>query len=224
MINKDTTICCSFSQNPTNKGCEYFNTLFAEHQINWIYKAFKVENIRDAVKAMKTLGFRGAGISMPFKTECLHAVDEMSEEVKTIWAANTIVNDNGKLTAYNTDWFAAHDLLGMQPVRPDEVIIFGTGGFAKAVAYACKQRHLPYQMWSRNQFEDLFNLRNTCVFNCTPVTDLHLRIDKSNTFLDCIIGTKTGNYLAERQARMQFLLYIKGFKYDYQKEKTHEVS
>lgn len=224
MINKDTTICCSFSRNPTNKGCEFFNKLFADHQMNWIYKSFKVENIAHAIQAMRTLNIRGAGISMPFKNSVLHYVDEMSEEVKTIWAANTIVNDNGKLTAHNTDWYAAYDLLGMQPIKPNEVIIFGTGGFAKAVSYACTQRNLPFQMWSRNQFEDLFNLRNTCVFNCTPVTDLQDRIDKSNMFLDCIVGTKTGNHLAERQARMQFILYTAGFKYDYQKEKTDEVS
>jgi shikimate dehydrogenase len=163
MINKDTTICCSFSQNPTNKGCEFFNKRFTERKMNWAYKAFKIENIRDAVQSMRTLGFRGAGVSMPFKTECLHAVDDMSEEVKTIWAANTIVNDNGELTAYNTDWLAARTLIDNYLRRLNKIetiMIYGTGGLSKAVQYACKSMGISCVVFTRGEIEKLFDESN----------------------------------------------------------------
>jgi shikimate dehydrogenase len=56
----------------------------------------------------------------------------MSEEVKTIWAANTIVNDNGELTAYNTDWLAARTLIDNYLRRLNKIetiMIYGTGGY-----------------------------------------------------------------------------------------------
>ena len=36
LINKDTKIFCSFSSNPGNNGCEFFNTKFQENNINAI--------------------------------------------------------------------------------------------------------------------------------------------------------------------------------------------
>lgn len=214
-MNKDTTICCSFSQNPTNKGCEFFNTRFEERKMNWAYKAFKIDNIEHALQAMRTLNIRGAGVSMPFKTECWLYADELSEEVKEIGAANTIVNDGGKLTAYNTDWLAAHEYIDVLFERNDtskSLIIFGTGGFSKAVQYACKKFGIPAEVWGRNRLEDLFNIKNQIIFNCTPVSDLYERIDLSNTFIDCIIGTGSGDRLASIQAYHQWNLYTKGYE------------
>lgn len=212
-MNKDTTICCSFSSNPTNKGCEFFNTRFEERKMNWAYKAFKIDNIEHALQAMRTLNFRGAGVSMPFKTECLRYVDNIPEEVKEIGAANTIVNDAGKLTAYNTDWLAARSFISKHVmIKHKEIIIFGNGGLAKAVQYACKQLGFQSQTWTRNKFDDLFNLRESCIFNCTPVPHLDQRISRDNFFIDCIIGTKSGNELASRQAEHQWNLYTKGYE------------
>ena len=39
LINKDTKIYCSFSSNPGNNGCIYFNTKFQQNNINAIYKS-----------------------------------------------------------------------------------------------------------------------------------------------------------------------------------------
>ena len=50
---------------------------------------------------------------MPFKVEVLNYVDELSKEVKYIGAANTIINNNGHLKAYNTDWVGAYNYLNM---------------------------------------------------------------------------------------------------------------
>ena len=71
MINKDTKIYGSFSNNPGNNGCKFFNSKFRENNINAIYKSFYSNNIKDSINAVKTLGIRGCAISMPFNTDWL---------------------------------------------------------------------------------------------------------------------------------------------------------
>ena len=97
LINKDTKIYCSFSSNPGNNGCKFFNNKFQSHNINAIYKSFYSNNIKNSINAVKSLDIKGFAISMPFKVEVLNYVDEVSKEVKYIGAANTVINNNGYL-------------------------------------------------------------------------------------------------------------------------------
>jgi shikimate 5-dehydrogenase len=76
LINKNTKIYCSFSSNPGNNGCVFFNKKFQENNIDAIYKSFYSDNIKKSVEAVKTLGISGFAISMPFKTEILKHVDK----------------------------------------------------------------------------------------------------------------------------------------------------
>ena len=46
IINKDTKIYGSFSSNPGNNGCTFFNNKFQENNINAIYKSFYSDNIK----------------------------------------------------------------------------------------------------------------------------------------------------------------------------------
>lgn len=213
-MNKDTIICCSFSATPGNRGCSYFNARFEGRGLNWAYKSFKVDDIGRALDAMRTLAFRGAGISMPFKVGCLEYVDDLSFEVTKIGAANTIVNDEGKLTAYNTDYLAAYDMirdrnLGRYPMP----VIFGNGGLSKSVQYAFDEEEMPFRVMTRSDFNELSTLRDTCVFNCTPVEDLKTILDSSIEFIDCLTGTPTGDEFAERQSAEQFELYTEILKW-----------
>ena len=47
MINKDTEIYCSFSSNPGNNGCVFFNKVFKKKNIDAIYKSFYSNDIND---------------------------------------------------------------------------------------------------------------------------------------------------------------------------------
>ena len=59
MINKDTEIYCSFAKKAGNTGCQMMNTAFYYYGLNKIYKSFSVDNIEDAVKAVRTLDIKG---------------------------------------------------------------------------------------------------------------------------------------------------------------------
>ena len=111
-INKDTEIYCSFAETAGNTGCQMMNTAFHYYGLNKIYKSFSVKSIEDAVNAVKVLDIKGFAITMPYKIDVLNYVDDMSDDVKEIGAANTVLNfNNGFLHAYNTDAYAATTLL-----------------------------------------------------------------------------------------------------------------
>ena len=134
-INKDTEIYCSFAKEAGNTGCQMMNTAFYYYGLNKIYKSFSVSNIQDAVNSVLTLGIKGFAITMPYKIEVLDYVGVYDTGVEEIGAANTVINDDGVLKAYNTDYFAAKTYLNKFDSRKDLYII-GDGGYSKAVRWA----------------------------------------------------------------------------------------
>lgn len=74
---------------------------------------------------------------MPFKFDVMALVDEIEPSARVIESVNTIVNDDGRLTASNTDYLAVQALIAQHGLDPgDQVIIRGSGGMASAVAAA----------------------------------------------------------------------------------------
>ena len=139
MINKDTQLCMSLSGRPGNFGTKFHNYLYAKLDLNFIYKAFTTKDIEHAVKGVRALGIRGCAVSMPFKESCIPFLDEISPSAQAIESVNTIVNDNGYLKAYNTDYIAIAKLIDKYQLDKDmSVIVHGSGGMAKAVVAAFK--------------------------------------------------------------------------------------
>ena len=76
-------------------------------------------------------------MSMPFKEAVIPLVDTMEPSAVAIESVNTIVNDDGRLTASNADYEAVAALLDRHAVdRSLSVLVRGSGGMAKAVVAA----------------------------------------------------------------------------------------
>ncbi|MDJ0338545.1 shikimate 5-dehydrogenase [Cryobacterium sp. PH31-O1] len=137
ILNKDMTLCISLSARPSNLGTRFHNYLYEELGLNFIYKAFAPTNLADAIAGVRGLGIRGCAVSMPYKENVIALIDDMDASASAIDSVNTIVNDNGHLTAYNTDYSAVQRLLAEHEVSSGySVILRGSGGMAKAVAAA----------------------------------------------------------------------------------------
>jgi len=204
-INKDTEIYCSFAKNAGNTGCQLMNTAFYYYGLNKIYKSFSVENIEDACAAVRTLNIKGFAITMPYKVEILKYVSEVDKSVEEIGATNTVMNYDGRLHAFNTDAYAASAILN-EYNDGRRLYIVGDGGYSRAVNWAAQQYKFDVYYITRNNWEDLRNIKFSIVYNCTPVDILYM-IDKSNEFINCSVESKTGKRLATLQASKQFKLY-----------------
>jgi shikimate dehydrogenase len=136
---RDTQLCMSLSARPGNFGLRFHNHLYEQLNLNFYYKAFSSQDLPGAVGGIRALGIRGCGVSMPFKEACIALVDELDPSAAAIQSINTIVNTNGHLKAYNTDYIAIAQLLDTHQV-PKELTfaLRGSGGMAKAVASALR--------------------------------------------------------------------------------------
>jgi shikimate 5-dehydrogenase len=201
LINKNTKIYGSFSLNDGNNGNIFFNKYFELYNIDAIYKSFSVNNIKDAVSSAKILNFSGFAVSMPFKKDILNYVDNISDEVNIIKSANTIINKNNKLIAYNTDYIGIKEIIK----NYKEIIILGNGGLSWAAQYACKTLNISYEIIERKNWNYIEKLKNKIILNCTPVENI--KIDKSNIFLDAIPTTPIGKKIHTTLAKEQFFLY-----------------
>lgn len=138
-ISKDTTLCMSLSGRAGNTGTRFHNFLYDELGLDFLYKAFTTTDIVAAVAGIRALGIRGCAVSMPWKEDVIPLVDELEASAAAIESVNTIVNDDGFLRAYNTDYTALRMLLGSHGVATGlEAAVLGSGGMAKAAVAALR--------------------------------------------------------------------------------------
>lgn len=115
------------------------NAAFQKLALNFVYLAWKVDRIGDAVRGLRALGnFRGASVTIPHKVAVLPLLDEVDTTARHIGAVNTIVAEEGQLVGMNTDATGALRALreGNAPLKGASVVIVGSGGAARAIAFA----------------------------------------------------------------------------------------
>jgi shikimate dehydrogenase len=207
-INKDTKIYGSFSETPGNNGCIFFNNAFVKHNINAIYKSFYSNNIGDTIESVKHLGFNGFALSMPHKISVIPHLNNLDEISHKIGAVNTVINNNGELTGFNTDFFGIVDFFSY--INVDKKInIIGNGGFSRAIQYACRKMNIEYVIFEKNDIENIYKISNETFINATPIEIESI----NNKMIDLRPHTHYGKMVANFQAKHQFKLYT-GIDYD----------
>jgi len=138
-ITRATTLCVSLAARPSNIGTRFHNFLYDELGLDFVYKAFAPVDITAAIAGIRGLGIRGAGVSMPYKEVCIPLLDELDDSAAVLESVNTIVNSDGRLRGYNTDYLAVRGVLEAHDVVPDlEFAVLGNGGMARAVVAALR--------------------------------------------------------------------------------------
>jgi shikimate dehydrogenase len=103
--------------------------------------AFQVTAIGDGVSAMRSLGIKGASITIPHKVSILDFLDELDPIAKSIGAVNTVINHEGCLKGYNSDCLGAvRALEEITHLEGKRVAIIGAGGAARAIGSGIKSR------------------------------------------------------------------------------------
>jgi shikimate dehydrogenase len=102
------------------------------------------DQLGEAVQAIRTLGFRGVNVTIPHKVAVMEYLDKLDESALAGGAVNTIVNDNGVLTGYNTDGIGYVRSLKAEAVPElsgTRILVLGAGGAARGIVSGLLQEN-----------------------------------------------------------------------------------
>lgn len=205
-LTKDTRLCISLAARPGNTGTRFHNYLYDALGLDYVYKAFTTTDITAAIAGVRALGIRGCAISMPWKSDVIALVDELDASATAIDSVNTIVNTDGRLRAYNTDYIAVRKLLaeaGIDPTLP--TIVLGAGGMAKATVAALRDSGFgDVTVVARNATTgpelagkygytwaaEVGASRPAVVINCTPIGMEGPDVDRMPVIADVVAGAE----------------------------------
>ena len=163
----------SFSQ-------KYFKEKFKREKISDCeFKNFPLENIDEfPALLISNPSLSGLSITIPYKqtaTQYLNEVDVVAKNVGAVNCVKILKMENGKPKAvgYNTDVYGFEE--SIKPVlnpRHSRVLILGTGGAAKAVAYVLLKLKINFLFLSSSQQPAAF-----------PTVQLRLKLFRSTLSL-----------------------------------------
>lgn len=111
------------------------NESFSYLGMDYAYLCFEVDetNLEGAVEAMRALKIRGGNVTMPNKVAVMKYLDNISPEAELCGAVNTVVNNGGVLTGYNTDGIGYTRALldNGYDFRGRKLTVVGCGGAGK---------------------------------------------------------------------------------------------
>jgi len=120
------------------------NAAFRQMGVDYLYVPFKVkqEELAKAIDGVRALNIRGLNVTIPHKVTVIQFLDKLDHLAEKIGAVNTIVNDDGVLTGYNTDGAGFLQALlekGIEP-RGKNIVILGAGGASRAISFSLADR------------------------------------------------------------------------------------
>lgn len=152
--------------------------------------------VPNIVGSLKEYNYTGVNVTIPYKSDIMPYLDEISYEARKIGAINTIHFIDDKTVGYNTDYFGFGKLLSYNKidVKNKSALILGTGGASRAVVQYLEDNNInsiqfastnvensksKYDRYKIYSYDKLHELDKThIVINCTPVGMFK---DKDNT-------------------------------------------
>lgn len=113
-----------------------FSKIIHNALCNYDYELLEIAR-EDLESFMKKADFRAINVTIPYKEKVIPFLDYVDPFAQKIGAVNTVVNQNGKLFGYNTDFLGLKALILKNGISlaNKKVLILGSGGTSKT-AYA----------------------------------------------------------------------------------------
>ncbi len=156
-----------------------FSKIIHEKIGNYSYELYEL-NEDEVAEFMTEHDFRAINVTIPYKETVIPFLDEISDTAKAIGAVNTVVNKNGKLYGYNTDFYGMTALIEKNNInfKDKKVVILGSGGTSKtslAVSTALGAKEIIRVSRTGNEnsvtYEELYKNHTDAdiLINTTPV-------------------------------------------------------
>lgn len=133
----------------------YFSQKFEKEEISdSFYELFPIENIELLLPILRSHpNLKGLNVTIPYKEQVIGYLNKLDEGARLIGAVNCIKIENGILIGYNTDAFGFErdlkEFLQNEDAKPQQALVLGTGGAAKAVTFVLNKLHIPFKFVSR---------------------------------------------------------------------------
>lgn len=117
-----------------------FSKIIHEKIGDYSYKLVELTE-EELPKFMKNRDFKAINVTIPYKEAVIPYLYEMSDTAKSIGAVNTVVNCDGKLYGYNTDFYGMTALIKKNGIdfNGKKVAVLGTGGTSKTANAVAKK-------------------------------------------------------------------------------------
>ncbi len=154
------TRLCAVIGNPVSHSLSpaIHNAAFRELGLDYVYVAFRVEDVKNALAGMRSLeNFRGLSVTIPHKIEVMKHVDEVDDTDRSIGSINTVINSGGRLQGMGTDGPGALKALtdaGVAIVGKN-ILVLGSGGAARAISFTLARRSRPSMIMFRDVDEQM---------------------------------------------------------------------
>jgi shikimate dehydrogenase len=161
------------------------------------------ESAKDDIQALARAGYSGLNVTLPHKLSAFDAARDLSDAARAIGAVNTLKSsglsdDKRSWSGDNTDWTGfLWSLDRFCPDLPDEAVLIGAGGAARAVAYALKSRGIKLTLLNRTveKAEALATEMALDVSRVTNLDDLAAACDGAKLVINTVSLGHTGGQL-----------------------------
>lgn len=139
MSNSSTQdIVCVFGQPVAGNPTQFMmDKAFTAAGLDWRYLTLEVppENLADAVRGLRAMGFRGGNLTIPHKVAVIEHLDRLNESASLMGAVNCMVRQGDELVGENTDGKGfLQSLREVADPQDKNIVILGAGGAARAIA------------------------------------------------------------------------------------------
>ncbi|HSA84358.1 MAG TPA: 3-phosphoshikimate 1-carboxyvinyltransferase, partial [Patescibacteria group bacterium] len=120
--------------------------------LDYVFTSKRVtkDDLSNFIDEIRKRNIKGFSVTLPHKIAIMHFVDEVNPAAKKIGAINTVVNDQGILRGYNTDWIGIVNPLEQRTKLEGKMVaIIGASGAARAAAYGVRSRGAKIQIYNR---------------------------------------------------------------------------
>jgi shikimate dehydrogenase len=172
------------------------NAAFEARGLAFKYEVLDTSDTKLAIEEMRSQNIRGYSLTIPHKEEALKLIDLIDSAAEDVGAVNTVINNKGILTGYNTDVFGIEEAI--QEVRPlaefKRALILGAGGAGRAAVKVLTQL-ANCEVYITNRTKERAEALASD-FNCSALTiEEALKIEQPFDLL--INSTPIGSHLAE---------------------------
>lgn len=181
-----------------------FNYIFKKYGMDREYLHFEVEDqlLPQIIRSMNERQIEMFNVTHPYKNKIEQYCDEIDDIARELNSINLIHNKGDKIVGYNTDWYGALKSLENKKLFPEKVVLLGSGGASRSIAYALLKINPRVRIWVVSRTPNYKNPRWAFIakklgsnFHLVDYSDLEIIIKDKNLIVNCTpLGLKDHHY------------------------------